>query len=189
MGVLLANEWDCHPEVLEGDRVELLAKRGPEALWISWTAGVLTTSPMPSYTVGDRTIKLRNASAVKQYAARAPEEGQGELERAAANTYFKPKPEEPKRAKLPFDPATATEVEIIEALRGKPISWHNRLREIPETAFVGNPKRIHFTEYEGERIFNFLCPQTGFRGFRLSSLLRVGGRAKKISRTELGLVD
>lgn len=190
MGVLLANEWDCHPEVMEGDRVELLAKRGPETLWISWSAGVLTTEPMPSYTVGDRTIKLRNASAVKQYATRAPEEGQGELERVASNTFFKKKAIEPKRSKLPFDPASATEIEITEALLGKAISWHNRLRSTPETAVVGkNRKRIHFTEFEGERIFNFLCPATGFRGVRLSALTRVGGKVTKISRTELGLKD
>lgn len=171
----------------EEDIWELTGKRGDEVLWISWTKGVLTTTPMPSYTIADRTVKLRNASAVKQYAGRAPEVGAKELEKVSSNKFFKRKPTEPKRGKLPFDPDAATEVEIIEALMGKAVAWHNRLREIDETAQVGkNPRKIHFTEYGGERIFNFLCPVTGYRAFRLSALTRVGG---KVSRSNSNPIE
>jgi len=173
------NGWDATPELLEGDVCELTLRRGNETLWISWTAGVLTTVPMPTYTIADRVVKLRNASAVKQYAERTPEAGTKELEKVSSNRYFRKKPTEPKPSKLPFDPKTATETEVIEALMGRAVAWHNRLREIPETAQVGrNPRKIYFTEWEGERIFNFICPAAGFRAFRLSDLMKVGGRAK-----------
>lgn len=171
--------WDATPELLEGDVCELTLRRGNETLWISWTAGVLTTEPMPTYTIADRVIKLRNASAVKQYAERSPETGAAELTKVSSNRFFRKKPTEPKAAKLPFDPHTASDAEIVAALMGRAVAWHNRLREIPETAQVGrNPRKIYFTEWDGERIFNFICPAGGYRAFRLSSLTRVGGRAK-----------
>lgn len=169
--------WVCDVNPIEGDIVELVAKRGDEVLWISWTEGKLTTEPMPTYTIADRTVKLRNASQVRQYAARLPEVGTKELERVAANRFFRPKPVEPKRHKLPFDPATATDKEIIDSLLGKAVAWHNRLRVIEETAQVGrvaDPKKIYFTEYAGDRIFNFLCPEGGHRAFRISALIKVG---------------
>lgn len=163
----------------EEDIWELTGRRGNEVLWISWTKGVLTTEPMPSYTIADRTIKLRNASAVRQYAERTPAQGEAELAKVASNRYFRRKPTEPKPAKLPFDPETATDREIIKALMGKAVAWHNRLREMPETGHVGtDDRKIYFTEYGGERIFNFLCPANGHRAFRMAALLNVSGRSK-----------
>lgn len=180
--IALEQGWEATPELLDGDVCELTLRRGEETLWVSWTSGVLTTTPMPTYTIADRTVKLRNASAVKQYATRAPEVGRKELEKVASNRFFKRRPSEPARGKLPFDPETATEKEIIDALMGKAVAWHSRLREVPETAYVGkNPRRIHFSEFGGERIFNFLCPQTGYRAFRLSALTRVTG-AKSLTK-------
>lgn len=182
IAIALKNGWDATPELLEGDVCELTLRRGDETLWISWTGGVLTTTPMPTYTIADRVVKLRNASAVKQYAERAPEAGASELQKVASNTFFKRKPSEPKRGKLPFNPETATEAEIIESLMGRSIAWHNRLREIDETAVVGlNPRKIYFTEFAGERIVNFICPQTGYRAFRVSGLTRVGRKSDSVS--------
>jgi len=183
ISIALQHGWDATPELLEGDVCELTLRRGHETLWISWTAGVLTTEPMPTYTIAERTIRLRNASAVKQYAERTPDAGTRELEKVSSNKFFKRRPTEPKASKLPFDPETATEAEIIEALMGKAVAWHNRLREIPETAQVGkNPRKIYFTEFAGERIFNFICPATGHRAFRLAALTRVSGKAKPITK-------
>ena len=180
MAEAIANGWDCNPVRYEDDLVELLMKRGNEALWISWTGGVLTTNPMPTYTVSDRTIKLRNASAVKQHLVRSPEAGQADLERVSKNQFFRRKPTEPKRQALPFDVKLATDEEVLAALTGKAVSWHNQYREFEEAAVVGvrggkQPVELRPRE-DGERVLWFCCPATGFRAFALSQLTRVGSR-------------
>lgn len=157
---------------------ELTGKRGDEVLWISWTAGKLTLQPMPTYTIQDRTIKLKNASAVKQYAARPTEVSTAELKKVEGNKFWRKAPVEPKRAPLPFNPKTATDEEVISHLLGKVVAWHNRYRQVPETAQVGrNAAKVELVECErGDRIFKFCCPATGFKAFRLSALTRVGNR-------------
>lgn len=176
--------WTVECEEHDGDTVELTATRKDEVLWICWSYGVLTTSPMPTYTIADRTIKLRNASALKQHAARSPEAGEKELEKVRSNTYFRKKPTEPKRTKLPFDPGTATDAEVIDALLGKAVAWHNSLSQNTETAQIGrNARKVALVERDGDRILKFCCPATGFRAFRLSALTKVGGRVKADSAT------
>lgn len=190
--VMRQNGWETSLTLAEGttedeDIWELTGRRGDEVLWISWTQGTLTTEPMPTYTIADRTIKLRNASAVKQYAARAPEVGPKELQRVASNRFFRRKPTEPKRAPLPFDPNLATDEEVLSILLGQTVTWHNQYREMEETAQVGIPggrQPVEIREREGgDRIVSFCCPQYGFRAFALSQLTRVtGGRRGQVKR-------
>ena len=175
----ITHGWECTPEILDGDVVELLLKRGSEALWISWTDGVLTTDPMPSYTVQDRTIKLRNASAVKQYAAREPEVGTKELAKVSSNRFFRKKEITPKKGKIPFDPKLATDAEIISHLSGKAIAWHNSRTQGTEQANVGQ-RWLELEEVEGgDRIFKFCGPGTGFRACRISALIEVSGSLRR----------
>lgn len=174
--------WGCTQRINDGDRIEVTARRGDETLFIEWMNGVYQNSA--TYTIADRTIKLRNASAAKSYAARDPKAGAEELQRVTSNKAFRKKevPDaELQRSRLPFDPTTASEPEILAALLGRGVTWHNRISVKSESAMVGkDPRRAHFTEFEGERIFNFCCPNTGFRSFRLSALLRVG-RVKSVT--------
>lgn len=169
----------------EPDHIEVEAKRGNEFIHIEWVGGVY--QPGATYTIADRTIRLRNASACKQYAARSPEVAEEELSRVVNNKSFrrKPTPEgEIKRQRLPFDPELATDLEIIEAVRGRAIRWHNRYRETQETAMVGSPgnagrgqrgiRHVHITTYDGQRILNFLCPATGFRSCLVTAITAVG---------------
>lgn len=167
--------WSCSPEFVSPEHVSLTAKRGKETIFIEWVHGVYQNTA--AYTIADRTIKMRNASQAKQYAARTPEQGQEELEKVSSNRFFR-KRETPEdqlvRRPLPFDPATAMEPEILASLAGRRVTWHNRFREVSETAiFPQDPRRVHFTEFADERIINFCCPATGFRSFRLSALLQV----------------
>jgi hypothetical protein len=84
--------------------------------------------------------------------------------------------------RLPFDPATASDREVIDALAGKGVAWHNRFRQVPESAQTPrDPRRMRIEEQNGERVVLFCCPVTGFRAFRLSALTRVG-RAKHPSK-------
>lgn len=176
-------------EVEAGDHVELTARRGKaEVIFIDWTNGVYQNNA--TYAYGDRTVKLRNASAAKQYASRAPEVGAAETERVASNKAFKKRDPEAgtiKPAKLPFDLAEATEPEILRWLLGRTITWHNRISNSTEQATVlANPRQVKFTEYEGELVVSFLCPNTGFRACRLAAITRFGkGQSGYVPRAEV----
>jgi hypothetical protein len=170
---------------IEGDAA-VTATRGNETIWIQWVNGVFQNTA--TYTIADRTVKLRNASAAKSYAERSPETGAEELARVGTNRFFRKRetpPEEvnAQRQPLPFDPATALDDDVFSALAGRKVTWHNRFREVAESAVFPvdyRPPFVHMSEYDGERIVNFCCPATGFRSFRLSALLSVS-RGKSVT--------
>lgn len=167
---------DGEPE----DIVEVIASRGDEHLWISWTAGAMTLQPMPSYTISDRTIKLKNASACLKYAARDAKAAHDELGKVTSNKAFRRKAVTPKKARIPFDIGLATDEEVIAALAGHTVDWYNSISGAMESATLG--RDAHRTKIQaldgGDRIVKFCCRATGFRAFRLSSLARVGGYSK-----------
>lgn len=157
---------------------EVTARRGDEILWISWTHGAMTNVPKPSYTVADRTVQIRNASECLKYAARARAEADQELEKVRTNRFFRRRPQEPKRSNLPFDPESASDRDIIDAIAGKTVHWHNSLTQGTEIAIMNlDPRRIEIemSARDGERIVKFCCPHTGYRAFRLSALTKIGG--------------
>lgn len=158
------------------DHVEVIARRGNETLFIEWVGGV--HQPTSSYTIADREVKIKNASAAKARAAMPADDATAELERVRQNKVFRKREQpstEAKQARLPFDPATAGDAEIANAVAGHKISWINRYRDIEEDAYVRpDPREIHFTEHDGERIMNFLCPTTGYRACRVAAITRVG---------------
>jgi hypothetical protein len=159
----------------EGDLSEIVATRGTEVLYQTWLAGVYQHPA--TYTVGDRTILTRNASHAKLYAARPPVAAAAELKRVAENKAFKPREVAPpvRKSRLPFDPAMATDEEIVAQITGKAVKWHNRFTQSEESATVGqDPRRIRVEEQGGERVVLFCCPSTGFRAFRVSALVAVG---------------
>jgi hypothetical protein len=168
--------WEVKTSLV-GDLAEVQARRGTEAIHQAWENGVYHPASA-TYTVADRTVMTRNAAAAKRYAERAPEDASKELQRVASNKSFRRRETAPAKMRLPFDPATATDREIIDALAGKGVAWHNRFRQVPETAQTPrDPRRMRIEEQNGERVVLFCCPVSGFRAFRLSALTRVG-RAK-----------
>ena len=172
----------------EIDLVEVTAQRGEEYLYISWVAGALQ-HPV-TYTINDRTIKMRNASQAKQYAARSAEEATKEFSKAVSNRAFRRKEpsEKPGVRALPFDPGLATDEEVVTALLGKTVAWVNRISNGVEHATLGRDvKRVRVTVGEdGERQVLFCCPSTGFRAFRISQLVRVGGGKRYVVRDRDG---
>lgn len=168
--------WEVKTSLI-GDLAEVQARRGTEAIHQAWENGVYHPASA-TYTVGDRTVLTRNVAAAKRYAERTPEDATKELERVASNRAFRRRETTPAKMRLPFDPSTATDREVIDALAGKGVAWHNRFRQSPETAQTPrDPRRMRIEEQNGERVVLFCCPVTGFRAFRLSALTRVG-RAK-----------
>jgi len=163
----------------EGELTEVVATRGAdviEAIHQAWDSGVYVNAGA-TYTVGDRTVQTRNVSAALKLAERKPTEAAEELARVATNKAFRRRDAEvmPKVVRLPFDPATAPERVVVDAIAGHVVKWHNRLSGGTETAKVGDPRTVRVTEQLGERVVLFCCQAgTGFRAFRLSALVAVG---------------
>jgi hypothetical protein len=180
----------------EGELTEVVATRGAdviEAIHQAWDSGVYVNAGA-TYTVGDRTVQTRNVSAALKLAERKPTEAAEELARVATNKAFRRKDAEvmPKVVRLPFDPATAPERVVVDAIAGHVVKWHNRLSGGTETAKVGDPRTVRVTEQLGERVVLFCCQAgTGFRAFRLSALVAVGrgkaftGGQQRLSETVL----
>lgn len=179
------------PDGEPDDVVEATAQRGDEHLWISWTKGAMTLQPMPTYTIVDRTIRLKNASACLKYAARPVADAQEELSKVTSNKAFRRKAVTPKKARIPFDVGLASDEEVIAALLGKTVEWHNSISQATEQASLGrDAHRIRIQPMDGgDRIVKFCCTTTGFRAFRLSALMRVGGGAKITVRTAQGRIE
>lgn len=177
-----------HPQDgAEIDLVECTAQRGDEYLYISWKAGALQ-HPV-TYTIDTRTVKMRNASQAKQYAARSPEEAAKELSKVTSNRAFRKKEPsvKPNVRALPFDPGLATDEEVVTALLGKSVAWINRISNGVESATLGRDvKRVRIEEKEGGRQVLFCCPSTGFRAFRLADLVKVGGGKRYVVRDRDG---
>ena len=96
---------------------------------------------------------------------------------------FKSKPKPPTI--LPFDPETASDKEILDAVRGKKITWKNRLSGNFEVARVLSfPKQNHLRieiNSRSERCLTFAeadlsdprVPEGGFRAIRIKSIVSV----------------
>lgn len=176
--------WTAKLTEGKGDHIEVLATRGNESIHIEWMNGVYQNTA--TYTIADRVVKLRNASAAKQYAARTPEQGQEELNRVASNRFFRRREtpdEELQRRPLPFDIEEATDKEIMERLAGRRVTWHNRFREESETGVAPkDASRIYITlGPDARRVVNFNCSIGGARSFRLDALLAVSGRDSAVT--------
>jgi len=167
------------PEISQTDAlVELVAKRGTEALYLAWLneAHVSGTS---TYTISDRTVKVRNPAEAMRIAALKPEEAQAKQAKVGPVARFrKAKVTGPTIRNIPFNIDTATDEEIISALESRRISWHNSYRMDSETATIGRARRIEITRHpDGHRIVSFVDPESGFRAFRLDALENVGRKA------------
>lgn len=173
-GELSALGWK--PEVTRTDgKAELVATRGgTEALYLSWFNGA-HISGESTYTYADRTTKVRNPAEAMRVAARQPEEAKASQARVAANRSFVKRATGPSVRHVPFDVTEATDQEVMDAIRGHRITWHNQYRVESETAIVGNIIRVD-RHRGGHRIVSFVDPETGYRAFKLENLENVGAR-------------
>ena len=166
-----------HPEITRLDGLhELIATRGNEALYLAWMneAHVPGTS---TYTIADRTVKVRNPAEAMRVAALKPTEAKAVQEKVSSNVSFRKRPTGPTIRRIPFDVETATEEELRAALEAHEIRWHNQYRVNSEEAIVGSAKSIHVSRHKaGHRIVSFVDPQFGYRALRLEHLENVGAK-------------
>lgn len=152
----------------------LLSVRGNEALFLEWLNDV-HVGPTSTYTVADRTVKIRNASEMVRIASISPAQAKAAHEHVSTNKAFRPRQTGPTIRTIPFDPETATDAEVAEALAGRQIQWHNQYRVASETAIVGRNVSVS-RHARGHRIVSFVDPETGYRALRLENLENVGRR-------------
>lgn len=153
---------------------ELVARRGSEAIYLAWRneAHVSGTS---THTINDRTTKVRNPAEAMRVAAQTPDEAAAKQAKVSSNKAFRRQATGPTVKRVPFDPATASDDDVIFAIEARRITWHNRYRVESESAIVGRAHNISISVHpDGHRVVSFVDPETGFRAFRLDMLENVG---------------
>lgn len=165
------------PVVTQTDGLtELIATRGTEAIYLAWMQEALVGG-VSTYTMGDHTIKVRNAAEAMRIAAVKPDEAAAKHSSLPGTRPFAERQASPAARHIPFDPETASDAQVVDALEARAISWHNSYGGRVETATVGNAKQISVVRHpEGHRIVSFVDPQNGYRAFRLDRLVNVGRR-------------
>lgn len=170
------------PEVtaLAAGRVTAVSRRGAEVLTVVWDSGVFDYE-LSGHIIQDRTTKIRNVSHGRQLAARPAAEAAAELARVSSNRSFRPR--EPRtstpKGKMPFDPETSSDAEVIAALLGRHVVWVNRISNLEEHAQASKTDRQWKVTGEGaERVIQFTT-ETGYRAARLDMILRVGKPTRK----------
>lgn len=179
----VASQLGWSPEIREeGGLAELTVTRGAESIHLAWTDGVFT-HPC-TYSIGSRSILLRNASAAKQRMAMGADKAKEESERVATRRVGVPKSAPARKAKvLPFTEASLDQ-EVLDALYGRKITWTNRISGEEEVDYVpaladgsrGTLKQHHapkIIEGPDGRVLNFVGGN-GFRSVLISSIVRVG---------------
>lgn len=130
----------------DGDHSKVLSKRGEESIQIEWLGGVFVPDTCTYHRTGRNAIRLRNASAAKQRMAVSEKAAAEEAERV---TRFRTErtertakaPARTHRA-LPVGWETALDADVIELVRGKKITWVNRVSGLEEQDFVRDVQEI-----------------------------------------------
>lgn len=168
--------WAIKSLSTDGDKTTAAANRGSDAqietITIEWISGVFTGEGYYSHAA--RTpIKLRNVSAAKKQMAIPAAQA---AEAASKVTAHKAVRGPARKAgsvkhKLPFDPETATDVEILAAIkRNAKISWTNAVSGDVESTRIGGTPTVK--DGTSGRSLNF-TDAAGFRSVRISSILSI----------------
>lgn len=154
-----------------------------ERVEVAWINGRMSTDDMPKVIVStvdnpDREVLLRNASAFKMQVSGKPSKPVALGVRAPRTSH---KPDQGRQSSRGFD-ETATDVVILDALRGAQISWRNGTAggKLEHGSISPNAKRgqhYRITEHPkktGERVLHFIDAETRqYRVVCLSKIARV----------------
>jgi hypothetical protein len=180
-GPAQAAGWDGSVKIvdLKTGAVEVAISKGAETMTWYAVGGKQDPSQAPSYSDGNRTVLMKNIAAIL---AQATGERQWIKPAGATRTKRAPRTspvkDVPQRQPLPFDPAEATEAEVVSALRGKTLTWQNGISKAIDSAVVAVRAKIKVEQHPttGERVVTFSDPvNTGTRSVRLSGILTIKG--------------
>lgn len=160
----------------EQETYGVIVGREEERITISWRAGVFVGEECYHSHPGRSPRKVINASAAKKIMAIPAAQAAEEAAKVSAHKLTRPRRDRgatattaPRKA-LPFDPETATDEEVLEAVSGKTITWTNGVSGQIDQDQVGS----HATIQPGKsgRSIRFTSA-TGFRSVRVSSILSI----------------
>jgi hypothetical protein len=184
LDTIKAAGWNSMTSQDEHRRTCVEATRGKERVVVWFTAAdTMEFDPMPTYYRPDGSaVKLRNVSAAKKQLA-LPEDARPVktavtkiVGRRAA--VVAEQPEEPRR-RLPFDPETASDAEVLKAVDGAILVWRSgRDAQVEHAHAVPNSKQLRVQDHPdgigpAARIIHFVSVEGGFRAVRLDRLLRI----------------
>lgn len=172
--------WAAAAEVgeLPGDLVTFHAVRGnpvSEVLTLHWITG--GTRP-GTYTNGGREVQAMNAATVRRILA-TPAEAAAKVRAAYASGKGKAKRAAVKvatAAPLSFDAASATDVEILETVKGRTLTWTNGTSGMTETAVVSGKVSKNYPKLQGEgdaRVLTFWSLGEGARSLRVKNIISI----------------
>lgn len=169
------------------------ATRSQESINIEWSESAVFLHA--SYTDHNgRTVKLRNASAALQTAARSEDKAQQEASRKASGKQRVGRPkksrgdgalpsDEVPGANLPFHKDSMPH-EIMEAIVGRAIEWSNSISGKTQTAVVmPTPKNNIKPDRNGNQVVHFYGPD-GQYAVRVSAIRSVGNKQVDVPTTE-----
>jgi hypothetical protein len=170
--------WAAGVAESEGDAASVTAKRGGEQIFIEWSGGVFQGDSC-LYTIGSRTIKLKNASACKTRMALPEEKATEEASRVAVRRVSAPAVRKAAQAKaLPFSEASLDQ-EVLDALYGRKITWTNGVSGEEESDRVPNLEDLHqkanapkIDEGPRGRVVTF-PGQSGYRSVLVAAIISV----------------
>lgn len=183
--------WTTTAKTKSGDEKRVVVERGDERIDIAWRSEVFV--PDATYVlVPGQARRLKNAAEAYRLLARSVEDAV-----AAASA-----PSAPKKApasatakrrprRMPFDPKTATDAEVLAGVLDRKVTWYNSMTEAWESGFVATTKSVRgqgqvpmrteptisFARDEDggvpRRVLNFVDPHCGFRALFVDAIEQV----------------
>lgn len=183
-------KWDHEVEISDSG-VTLNLTRGDESMQIVWGPKTELVHPLSYSLKGVREVKLRNVSGALAVIAGKPKYTQ---KRTAKARVERTAPD-PIATVLPFDISTATDEEIIKAVRGRTLTWYSSMSDEYETATVPDRRLVEVkdssrpggvrkvwrtsknisvkTTSAGRRVLTFPAVNEQFRSLGLDTLVQV----------------
>lgn len=183
--------WEV--DLVAGDAASetLHLARGDETMTIKWVNGGLE-HPLTYSLSGVKEVKLRNVSAALKVIEGKPDYTK---RTAAPRQERSSAPREIAKVALPFDIETATDSDIIKAVRGKQIVWLNemageyerasvpprKLVEVKDASAPGGVKKVWRTSRNisvsktsaGRRVLTFPAVGEQYRSVGLDSIVQI----------------
>lgn len=127
--------------------VEVAISKGDVTMTWYGVDGKQDTAQAPRYSDGERTVMMKNIAGILAQATGEREWvkpiGTARKAKAKAPTGDrKAKTADTPMKSLPFDPTAASDEEIVEALRGRTLTWTNGLSKAVESAVVAATRDI-----------------------------------------------
>lgn len=154
----------------------VIVGRGEERITISWRFGVFVGEECYHSHPLRMPRKVINASAAKKIMAIPAAQADEEARRVSAHRNLAPRRDRVAgaatagRKALPFDPETAEDSTVLDAVRNRRISWRNGVSGAIEDAYVAGDPRMQAGKTG--RSIRFTST-TGYRSVRVSSILSI----------------